>query len=281
MSHKISNLAYITSKPFAMKSLAIIVALAALAFTSCTSAYKTGQTPDDVYFSPARPGGTEEYVQSEKRDDRRYQGSDDYYEDRYLRMRANDRSRWSVLDDYYMNSPYAYNYYGNYYGNSLFSPYNNYWQWNTYYNPYCSYSSYYPYYNNVIIIKNPGKSFTPPSRPIAFNPSSYSSNPGTSSRAVSNRYISTYTPATTGGSRYNNSNRGNGSGFSNGLQKIFSNSNSSNSSYNPSSSNSSSSTPSRSYNPSSSSSSSSSGSSRSSSSGSSGSSSSGASRPNR
>src|SRR5687767_6111019 len=148
MSHKISNFTYITSKPFAMKSLAIIVALAALAFTSCTSAYKTGQTPDDVYFSPARDGGAEEYVQTEKRDDRRYQGSDDYYEDRYLRMRANNRNRWSVLDDYYMNSPYAYNYYGSYYGNSLFSPYNNYWAWNTYYNPYCSYGSYYPYYNN-------------------------------------------------------------------------------------------------------------------------------------
>jgi hypothetical protein len=188
-----------------------------------------------------------------------------------------------VLDDYYMNSPYAYNYYGNYYGNSLFSPYNNYWQWNTYYNPYCSYSSYYPYYNNnVIIIKNPGRSFTPPSRPIAFNASSYGNNPGTgTSRTVSNRYISSYTPANTGGSRYNNSNRSNRSGFSNGLQKVFSNSNSSDS-YNPSSSNSSSSTPSRSYNPSSSSSSSSSsGSSRSSSSGSSGSSSSGSSRPNR
>src|SRR4051812_49433016 len=209
---------------------ALIVALVALAFGSCTSAYKTGQTPDDVYFSPARGGGDDEYVQSEKRDDRRYQGTDEYYEDRYLRMRANDRNRWSVLDDYYMNSPYAYNYYGSYYGNSLFSPYNNYWTWNTYYNPYCSYYSSYPYYGggyypggNVIIIKNPGGSFTPPSRPVAFNASSYNSNPGTSSRSVSNRYVSSYAPSNSGsGTRYNNSNR-NTSSFSNTVQKMFSN----------------------------------------------------------
>jgi hypothetical protein len=263
-----------------MKSSIIIVALAALAFGSCTSAYKTGQTPDDVYFSPARGDGGEEYVQTEKRDDRRYQGTDDYYEDRYLRMRANDRYRWSVLDDYYMTSPYAYNYYGSYYGNSLFSPYNNYWSWNTYYNPYCSfYGGYYgsyPYYNNnVIIIKSPANRITPPSRPIAFNPASYSSNPGNSnSRAVSNRYISTYSPRSNSGSgsRYNNSNRSNNNSLSNSMQKVFSNSNNSSSNYRSNNNNS---TPSRSYTPSTTTSSSSS-----SSSGSSGSSS-GGSRPNR
>lgn len=262
-----------------MKSSLILVALAALAFGSCTSAYKTGQTPDDVYFSPARGDGGEEYVQTEKRDDRRYQGTDDYYEDRYLRMRANDRYRWSVLDDYYMTSPYAYNYYGSYYGNSLFSPYNNYWSWNTYYNPYCSfYGGYYgayPYYNNnVIIIKNPANRITPPSRPIAFNPSSYSSNPGNSNRrVVNNRYISTYSPSNSGsgGSRYNN--RNNSNSFSNSLQKVFSNSNNSSDNYRSNNNNS---TPSRSYTPSTTTSSSSSSSSRSS-----GSSSSGGSRPNR
>jgi hypothetical protein len=263
-----------------MKSTVIIVALAALAFTSCTSAYKTGQTPDDVYFSPTRGDG-EEYVQTEKREDRRYQGTDEYYEDRYLRMRANDRYRWSVLDDYYMNSPYAYNYYGSYYGNSLNSPYNNYWSWNTYYNPYCNYyGGYYggsPYYNNVIIIKNPTNRITPPSRPIAFNPASYGGGQGNiNSRGVSNRYISSYSPTNSSSApRYNNSNRSsNNSNFSNGLQKIFSNTNSSSGN---NGSNNSSSTPSRSYTPSTTTTTST----NSSSSGSSGSSSSGASRPNR
>ena len=42
-------------------SLALTVAV----FSSCTTAYKTGQTPDDVYFSPVRQ--QDEYVQVEKR----------------------------------------------------------------------------------------------------------------------------------------------------------------------------------------------------------------------
>ena len=31
-----------------------------------------------------------------KEDDRRYRGSDEYYEDRYLRMRVQNRYRWSA-----------------------------------------------------------------------------------------------------------------------------------------------------------------------------------------
>src|SRR6185369_604690 len=94
--------------PFAMKSSLLLLAFAALVFSSCTSAYKTGQTPDDVYYSPARP--QEEYVQVEKKDDREYRG-ESYYEDRYLHMKASNPYLWSQLDDYYYNNPYAYNYY--------------------------------------------------------------------------------------------------------------------------------------------------------------------------
>jgi hypothetical protein len=266
MLHKSSNFTYKPLNRFAMKSPLLVLAVAALALGSCTSAYKTGQTPDDVYFSPTRP--QEEYVQTEKREDRRYHGTDEYYEDRYLRMRVTDRYRWSVLDDYYLNSPYAYNYYGSYYGNTWSNPYNSYWCWNNYYNPYSS----------VIIIKNPKSYVTPPSRPVAFNAASYNSNPGTA-RPSSNRYVSSYynNNNNNNGSRYNNSNSS--SSFSNTLRKTFSNSNSeSNNSYQ--NNNSSSSTPSRSYNPSSSSSSSSSSSNSSRSSSSSSGSSSGG-RPNR
>ena len=59
-----------------MKPSILLLALTAAAFSSCTTAYKTGQTPDDVYFSPTRP--QEEYVRVEKQDDRYYRGSDDY-----------------------------------------------------------------------------------------------------------------------------------------------------------------------------------------------------------
>ena len=79
-----------------MKLSILLLALTAAAFSSCTTAYKTTQTPDDVYFSPTRPEA-DEYVQVEKRDDRSYRGSEDYYEDRFLRMRMQDRNRWSAL----------------------------------------------------------------------------------------------------------------------------------------------------------------------------------------
>lgn len=234
-----------------MKPSILLLVLFAAAFTSCTTAYKTGQTPDDVYFSPAR--GQDEYVQVDKKEDRYVQGSEDYYTDRYIRMRMQDRYRWSVLDDYYFNNAYAYNYYGAY--NSWTSPWNNYWVWNGYCNP---------YYNPVVIIKNP-VAFTPPSRAVAFNPKSYINNipapqQGSNTKSIGSSYY--YRPGNTssGGSyRYNNSNSYSNSNSSG--SKTYSNS-SSNSSSTPSSS-----TPTRSYSPSSSGSSSSSSSSGSSSSG--------------
>jgi hypothetical protein len=250
-----------------MKSPLLILAVAALVISSCTSAYKSRQTPDDVYFSPAQGGvaaGSDEYVRSEKNDDRRYRGSDEYYEDRYLRMRVQNRSRWSPLDDYYFNSPYAYNY--NFYGYNSYSswnnPYNSYWCWNNYYNP---------YYSGVVFIKNPKAYTPPPSRPVAFNGTSYKNPKSGNFRPSASRVSNSYSP--TNSSRYNNRNS---SSFGNTLRKVFTNNN--NSSYQSGSNNSS--TPSRSYNPSSSNSSSSSRSS-SSSSGSSSSGSSGGGRPAR
>jgi hypothetical protein len=81
-----------------MKYAILLLVLSVVVFSSCTTAYKTGQTPDDVYYSPARP--QDEYVQTEKKDDQ-YRYSDDYYEDRYLRMKVSNRYRWSDLDDWY------------------------------------------------------------------------------------------------------------------------------------------------------------------------------------
>jgi len=224
-----------------MKQYILILAVVAAVFTSCTTAYKTGQTPDDVYYSPVRP--QDEYVRVEKQEDNSYRPTDDYYEDRFLRMRTQDRYRWSALDDYYFYNTYAYNAYGNYH--SWNSPWNSYWAWNNYYNPYCGGIPY--YYPGTIIIKNP-KIFTPPSKALVFNPSSYNTgNVKTSARNLSNSY---------NGNRYNNNNRNSNSTLGSSLKKVFSGSSES---YSPSSN--SSSTPSRSYSPSSSSSSSSSGSS--------------------
>src|SRR5687767_12847516 len=96
-----------------MNSRIILLGLSVAAFSSCSTAYKTGQTPDDVYFSPGRE--TEAYVKVENNDDRRYRAEDRYRndsyrnesyvnpDDRWLRMRVRNRSRWSTFDDYAYN----------------------------------------------------------------------------------------------------------------------------------------------------------------------------------
>lgn len=121
-----------------MKSFILLLSLS-LIFASCSTAYKSGQTPDDVYFSPERPRA--EYVRVDDDEDRYYRGqsdrnNNDYYnyeEERYLRMKVRNRQRWSYLDnDFYSYNPYAYNNFGYYYN----SPWNSYSYWDHYYNPY-------------------------------------------------------------------------------------------------------------------------------------------------
>ncbi|MBI3138453.1 MAG: hypothetical protein HYZ15_07710 [Sphingobacteriales bacterium] len=118
-----------------MKTSVILLALAAAALSSCTTAYKTGQTPDDVYYSPARP--QDEYVRMEKEDDRQYRYEEDFYEDRYLRMKVRNRYQWNDLNDWYYYERWGFGH--NYYYGSYYNPYNT---WNYYYNPYCSHTVY-------------------------------------------------------------------------------------------------------------------------------------------
>jgi uncharacterized membrane protein YgcG len=220
-----------------MKQSFTLLALTIAVLSSCTSAYKTGQTPDDVYYSPARKAA--EYVQVEQRDEQPVQRSEDYYEDRFLRMRVEDRYRWSTLDDYYFSNAYAYNSFGNYY--SLSSPWNSYYAWNCHYNPYYGGIPYYP--GGVIITKSP-RIYTPPSRALVFNPASYSVGGNSSSSTISKGLNNSYY------NRYNNtnSNRNSRNSLGESIRKVFTN-NDNSGSYN---SGSNSSTPSRSYSPSSS-----------------------------
>ena len=83
-----------------MKSLIPILSLL-LIFSSCTTAYKSGQTPDDVYYSPARP--YEEYLKVEKSDERKYRDDYAYRDDRYLRYKVRNRHWSSIDEDYYYN----------------------------------------------------------------------------------------------------------------------------------------------------------------------------------
>lgn len=186
-----------------MKPPILLLALiSAVAFSSCTTAYKTGQTPDDVYYSPARP--EDEYVQVEKRDNRRFEGSEEYYDDRYLRMKVRNRNRWSDLDDwYYYGRRYDYGYFPQTW-NSPWSPY-------TYWN--CTYN---PYYQNVIIVNPKSTTYT---RPRVFNLNTYNNN---------NTYSNPKNVGTGPRTTYSNTNSNSNSG--NILRNIFSGNNSNSSS---------------------------------------------------
>ena len=255
-----------------MNTRILLLVLSVAALSSCSSVYKSGQTPDDVYYSPARvqaARSTEDsYVDTRQhKDGTNYQSyeqyQDNYRDDRFLRM--------SVGNPYYMNSYNAYSgfdwrynsfYDGFNYGFS--SPWNNYFAWNNFYNPYASPFSYcgglglgIGYYGGGYGYGGGGyyaggtvkytNYAAPISRPVVFNVNSYSNNrPAARTYSPSNYYNN--------GQRYNNGNstNNNRSYYNNG-------NNNARSTYTPSnnSSNNNNYTPSRSYTPSSSGSSSS------------------------
>jgi hypothetical protein len=209
-----------------MKSQILLLALTVAALSSCTTAYKTGQTPDDVYFSPARP--QDEYVQTENRDDRRYQSREDYYDDRYLRMRMHNRLQWSVLDDYYyFGNRYDYSYYNT--GLYWYNPWSPVNYWNCHYNP---------YYTGYVVVKPSSPIYN---RPRTVNLNAYNNNSLTNHNYTNPHY---FTSGSTGAARtvtntysggnYNNSSRSSNSNSGGFLRNIFNGNNNSNSGSNSS-----------------------------------------------
>jgi len=198
-----------------MKSQILLLALIVAALSSCTTAYKTGQTPDDVYFSPVRQ--QDEYVQTEKKDEGRYQSREEYYDDRYLRMRMNNRLRWSELDDYY--------YYGNRYDYSYYNSYN----WSNPWSP-CSYwnNHYNPYYQSYVIVT--------PQSPVFNHPRTVNLNTYNNNMLTNSNYSNPTHPSSSGprivNATSNSHNNGNNSSSSAGnfLRNIFNNNSGNNSS---------------------------------------------------
>lgn len=76
-----------------MKSIIITAVTAVVALSSC-SVYRSGQTPDDVYFSPGK-GKQAAYVETNDGKQPTYNGYNDYAtaDDRWLMMRVRNRSR--------------------------------------------------------------------------------------------------------------------------------------------------------------------------------------------
>lgn len=96
----------------------LLIAIASVSLGSCSTAYKSGQTPDDVYFSPVRV--VEE--NNDNKNDREYDVTD--AEEREIRMASRDR-RWRDWDNDYdcRYDPYRYGYSYGYYYNPYYYPY--------------------------------------------------------------------------------------------------------------------------------------------------------------
>lgn len=116
---------------------------------SCSTAYKTGQTPDDVYFSPA-PESSQEYVildeDGDEREIRSQMRSLRYRNDLSLSLTYGNQFG-SFYNPYYSGYYPGYSYFGFSYGNPWFSYSPYYSPFSPYYNPYYGYYPYYPYYN--------------------------------------------------------------------------------------------------------------------------------------
>ncbi|MBA3674700.1 MAG: hypothetical protein H0W75_07045 [Chitinophagaceae bacterium] len=194
-----------------MKTNFLLFAIIIATISSCSTSYKTGQTPDDVYYSPARYDY--DSVRTERRDNTVYDNS----EDREIRRRVYNR-RNRRYDDTYERSNYPY-------GN------NN-----------------YPYGNNYPpVYTNPKYGTTPnTSQPRKTNLGGYSTTTATDSVSYrSGKPGSTgSTPLRTFGNS-NNSSSDNKSGLGSFIKRVFS----SDGSYNNGSIyNSNSSSPSRTFN---------------------------------
>lgn len=129
-----------------MKSKILLGVITLVIFSSCSSVYKSGQTPDDVYYSPAK---------EIERTDRREVKEDNFYsDDQYLRMKVRNCNRWRMIDDfdYWYDSRYSFsNCYTNpYVYNGWYSQYYNSWSSSYYYSNCscsCGYNNWYTWGN--------------------------------------------------------------------------------------------------------------------------------------
>lgn len=106
-----------------MKNKILLTLISGILLTSCSSTYRNGQTPDDVYYSPVKTYTEEESKQDENRDQPDQVSNQ---QDRQIRMARYDR-RWRDLDydcdcDCHYH-PYGYGYNYGYYYNPYYYPY--------------------------------------------------------------------------------------------------------------------------------------------------------------
>ncbi len=186
-----------------MKTRILLLAISAAFFSSCGTMYKSGQTPDDVYYSPGREQVGLVETKEDPEDNQRY--TEEYTDERYLRMKSSNQ-RWSAFDDDYMywnnpswNSQLAFNSWGNpaygmnYGTNNLHLGFGSYWGNSNYLlNPFCPI-----YYGQPVVILNPKVVYK---NPVANGPRTYNLN--TYNKTGTDRNKSLYIDPKTGATIY-------------------------------------------------------------------------------
>lgn len=171
-----------------MKTNYTLLIVLAVAFSSCSTAYRTGQTPDDVYYSPAPV--REVYVSTQSQNDRnsyRYRNQEEEDIRRGIRdSRYRSNVSLSIGTGYnpYYNSysynPYSYNPYGynSIYNSQRFDPFYDPYSYNSYSkygNNY--YSGYYsPYYAPIILVPSGGTTVNTNRGPRKYSLGAYNSS---------------------------------------------------------------------------------------------------------
>lgn len=100
-----------------MKQILLLSFLSMALFTACSTVFETGQTPDDVYYSPGREASAVRQDETVNQPQVAYRNYVTNTEDQYLRMKISNRYRWGALDnfDYWYDSRYDFGNYNSYY----------------------------------------------------------------------------------------------------------------------------------------------------------------------
>lgn len=206
----------------------LLILTTANAFAACNTTYKSGQTPDDVYYSPAGLVITEARVDKEKEEKQIREDATtraESYEEREIRMGIRDR-RWRDLNNNYAcncsgdYTPYKYGYGYGYYYNPYYYPAPVYLVTSKYTNPKLSpvRAANLGGYNPELTVKtiNPKTGSTEYKRKVG----AYNNNNATTTREVyspsNNR---TYTPSNNNSSGNSSSNSSQSSGSGRSVQR--------------------------------------------------------------
>ena len=101
-----------------MKTNLLSVAVLLVFATSCGTVYEAGQTPDDVYYSPAN-GVNKKELEREEEAKEQYERYTEVQEDRFLRLKLSNRYRFSCIDDYSYWYDSRFDFMGNRFNNNF------------------------------------------------------------------------------------------------------------------------------------------------------------------